>query len=211
MKIRLLYVTLMLLYSGLLIAQTNCEQLHAVEGAINIASTTCDTDGTIRYTGSDFEGFFLGNWKSLTQGIPGPQGPVGPAGPQGATGATGADGTDGADGINGADGATGPQGPAGPQGPPGLGPIAMGNIDTNGSIIDGSGNFTSTWDPNNSWYVIDIANQNYVVWNWGTFITPLGVDLKGAASSVGGNLLIQLYDNSGNLVQGRFQFMSIKY
>ena len=39
-----------------------------VTGAINLGNTTSNNAGTIRYTGSDFEGYVGGTWKSLTAG-----------------------------------------------------------------------------------------------------------------------------------------------
>ena len=39
-----------------------------VDGALKIGNTTNSNDGTIRYTGSDFEGLIDGAWQSLTSG-----------------------------------------------------------------------------------------------------------------------------------------------
>src|SRR5581483_1609892 len=37
-----------------------------VSGAINLGTTTNANNGTIRYTGTDFEGLIGGTWKSMT-------------------------------------------------------------------------------------------------------------------------------------------------
>jgi len=48
------------------IGTTTLSEKLNVNGAINIGNTTGTNAGTIRYTGSDFEGYFGGAWHSLT-------------------------------------------------------------------------------------------------------------------------------------------------
>ncbi len=43
-----------------------CNQLHEVEGAIRVENTNCEIEGSIRFTGQDFEGYMNGQWHSLT-------------------------------------------------------------------------------------------------------------------------------------------------
>lgn len=66
-------------------------------GGLRIGNTAGTQAGTMRWNGTDFEGYDGSTWKSLSSSA----GPAGPAGPQGGQGPVGP---------------TGPQGPAGPQG-----------------------------------------------------------------------------------------------
>lgn len=49
------------------------EKLH-IDGAIALGDTTTNTEGAIRYDGTDFEGYKDGGWVSLTSGGTGPAG-----------------------------------------------------------------------------------------------------------------------------------------
>jgi len=53
------------------IGTTTLSEKLTVNGAIKIANTSGFNPGTIRYTGSDFEGYMAGNWHSLTAGSDG--------------------------------------------------------------------------------------------------------------------------------------------
>ena len=53
---------------GLSIDGSTINQKLNVDGAIEIGNTTTSTNGSIRYTGSDFEGYTGGSWMSLTGG-----------------------------------------------------------------------------------------------------------------------------------------------
>jgi hypothetical protein len=171
-----------------------CEQLHEINGGIKIDDTNCEADGSIRFTGQDFEGYMDGAWQSLTTGTPGPQGATGPQGPQGATGATGA---------------TGPQGEPGPPGN-GSGAIAYGVIGSTATIVNGSQNFTVTWNATQNWYEIDISGENYYFGNYVTSVSAIGYPAMTGISSVGGKLLVMIYDLDGNQVQGLFSFQTLK-
>jgi len=107
-------------FTSLPTKDSDCNQLYEVEGGIRIEDTSCEYDGSIRYTGQDFEGYMSGDWHSLTAGTTGPQGP------QGATGA---------------------QGPVGPQGPPGVsGSQAL--YTSSGSLNNSSININNqNWTP----------------------------------------------------------------
>jgi|GEM_PF-3923980 len=164
----------------------DCSQLHEVEGGIKIANTECQTEGSIRFNGMDFEGYLAGEWQSLTNGTPGPQGDTGATGPTGATGATGV------------------------QGPPGTAALAYGVINSNAKVINGSQNFSCTWNTTQNWYEIDIAGENYFYADYVTAGTPLGYAASIATSSVSGNLIVMIYDTDGNRIQGFFSFQTIK-
>ena len=112
------------------IKTTNPTEVLTVNGAINVGTTTTTNEGTIRWTGTDFEGYKSGAWVSLTGvGLTGATGPTGAAGTNGTNGAAGAAGADGTNGTNGADGATGPTGDTGTTGAAG----ADGTNGTNGA------------------------------------------------------------------------------
>ena len=91
-----------------------------VSGALQVGNTNSTIAGSIRWNGSDLQGYNGNTWTSLTAGsVPGPVGPQGPTGingPQGVPGNQGPQGPTGQAGSNGPQGltgATGPQGPAG--------------------------------------------------------------------------------------------------
>jgi FtsZ-binding cell division protein ZapB len=96
-----------------------------VTGGFTVGNTAVSTPGTLRWTGSDLEGFVGGNWVSLSAaGVPGPEGPQGPiglTGPQGDPGPAGLQGDPGPVGPAGPAGPAGPEGPEGPVGP--IGPV----------------------------------------------------------------------------------------
>ncbi len=80
------------------------EKLH-VNGGVLLGNSTSNNDGTIRWTGTDFQGRTDGDWVSLTS--------------LGLKGDTGTQGTPGSNGGNGAAGAKGASGVSGSKGEPG--------------------------------------------------------------------------------------------
>ncbi|RMH00004.1 MAG: hypothetical protein D6706_04600, partial [Chloroflexi bacterium] len=85
-----------------------------LQGGLTIGNTATTLPGTLRWTGTDFEGYDGASWVSLTMGgIPGPTGPTGPQGPQGLQGPAGPTGPTGPQGPQGLQGPTGPPGPVG--------------------------------------------------------------------------------------------------
>ena len=54
--------------SGLGVGTSSIQQRLTVNGAIKVGNTTANVGGSIRYTGSDFEGYTGGSWMSLTGG-----------------------------------------------------------------------------------------------------------------------------------------------
>ncbi len=87
-----------------------------ISGGFTVGNTGISTPGTIRWDGTDLQGFVGGNWTSLSAaGIPGPEGPQGPiglTGPEGLQGPIGPAGPEGPQGPIGPAGATGPAGPS---------------------------------------------------------------------------------------------------
>jgi hypothetical protein len=129
--------------------------------------------------------------------LPGTQGPVGPEGPQGPAGPAGA---------------TGPSGPAGAAGPAGVaGPnmiVAMGRVSSDGST-GAELNVTSvTWDGGQERWVVALDGIEYVVWDYVTVVSCIGGDGSYAShGSVGGDLLVYVFDSNGNRVQEGFSFV----
>ncbi|RMG98091.1 MAG: tail fiber domain-containing protein, partial [Chloroflexi bacterium] len=61
-----------------------------LQGSLTIGNSSSTLAGTLRWTGTDFEGYDGASWVSLTMGgSPGPTGPTGPQGIQGPTGPPG--------------------------------------------------------------------------------------------------------------------------
>ena len=77
------------------------EKLH-VNGGVLLGSSNSNNNGTIRWTGTDFQGRKNGSWISFTS--------LGLKGDTGNRGVSGSNGSIGADGANGAPGAKGTQG-----------------------------------------------------------------------------------------------------
>lgn len=91
-----------------------------------------------------------------------------------------------------------------------LGPLAFGFVLSNGTIASGTPNWNVTWDASQNRYEITITGENYFFRDYSTFIT-LSNPGYASASSVGGKLLVQVFNTNGNPVQGNFQFITYKY
>ena len=89
-------------------------------------------------------------------------------------------------------------------------PIAYGMVRSNGTVSTGTGNFNCSWNNTYKRYEIAIEDENYFWLNYITQVTPNTGGRQVTTSSVGGKLLVYLYDQSGNKVQGYFQFLTYK-
>lgn len=121
---------------------------------------------------------------------------------KGETGATGAAGADGADGTPGADGQDGAPGPNMI--------VAMGWVQTNGTVNPGAYNVTScTWNGDYDRYEIELTGIRYSVGNYVTLATPvdLMVSCFAMCSSGSGKLFVYIHSLSGTLIQNPFSFM----
>jgi hypothetical protein len=141
-----------------------------------------------------------GNWVGEPiEELQGPQGAQGEQGPQGEKGDTGA---------------TGATGPTGPQGDPGPNMIvAMGNINTNGTVSQGYHIANCTWNAANNWYVITLAGISYDYLSYVTLVSAAGPSNSSYTAQYGSasnNLIVWLSDDAGNPVQFSFSFMVLE-
>jgi hypothetical protein len=92
-------------------------------------------------------------------------------------------------------------------------PVAYGIVRSSGALYNGgsTNNFTASWNSTHQRYEIQIAEEEYFWLDYMTQVTPLGSQhLSASTSSVGGRLLVFLYDRNGNRTQGNFQFLTYK-
>ncbi len=91
-----------------------------------------------------------------------------------------------------------------------IGPIAFGFIQ-NAAITSGSGNYTVLWNSTYNRYEITIAGESYFWSNYTTVVTPAGSVVKSVTTgSIGGKLVVQLFNASGSPIQNYFQFVTYK-
>jgi hypothetical protein len=81
-----------------------------------------------------------------------------------------------------------------------------------GIYASNSGNFSVTWNASSGRYEIDITGESFLFRNYTVLVTLSGQPQQYTVgtSSVGGNLLIYVEDETGARVQEGFQFMVIK-
>jgi hypothetical protein len=147
-----------------------------------------------------------------TQGPAGAQGPTGPQGPAGAQGPEGPAGPGGAGSVGpaGPAGATGNTGPAGPAGATGAtaGPnllVAMCVVDSTGGMHNPYNIDSVTWNAVSLSWEITLTGISYLVWDYVTVVSPFnGFATQG---SLGGKLIISIYDSAGNKVKQGFSFV----
>ena len=139
------------------------------------------------------------------QGLAGPQGPQGLAGPQGPQGEQGPQGISGAAAAQGEQGPEGPAGPAGPAGPNMI--VAMGVVSSVGSLTEAYNVTSVNWNAGSQRWEIQLTGISYLVWDYVTVVSPF----NGTAtqSSMGGKLLITIYDSGGAKIKEGFSFVVI--
>ena len=72
--------------------------------------------------------------------------------------------------------------------------VASGAIDTNGSVMNSSGNVTAAWNGGSNRYEITISGHSYFWTNYHTSVTPYDPVKTWEVSSVGGNMLVYFYN-----------------
>ncbi|HTY60152.1 MAG TPA: hypothetical protein VMF59_15125, partial [Bacteroidota bacterium] len=92
-------------------------------------------------------------------------------------------------------------------------PIAFGTIHSDGTIFTSTPNVTASWNAGNAWYNITISGVDYYYSNYVTTVTPMGgtgTCLIPVTTSVGGGIVVQIFNLAGTRVQGDFSFMTYK-
>ncbi len=90
-------------------------------------------------------------------------------------------------------------------------PIAYGHIRSNGTVGAATPNVSCTWDSGLDRYLLTIHGVDYFYSSYATLITPAGSDPCFARTgSVGGDLIVYVFDLSGNKVQQPFSFVVYK-
>ena len=89
-------------------------------------------------------------------------------------------------------------------------PLAYGFVNSDGTLNAGTSNISSiTW--NSDRYEITISGEAYFYNNYVTIITPTSSAIKSwRVTSIGGDLVVYLYDSSDTEIQGYFQFITYK-
>jgi hypothetical protein len=87
-------------------------------------------------------------------------------------------------------------------------PISYGNVQSNGSINTGSGNFSVNRTGIGTYY-ITITGNNYHYLTYLATVTPAFTNSPRIAvtSSFSGDLIVRIFDMAGNLVDGYFNFV----
>ena len=89
-------------------------------------------------------------------------------------------------------------------------PIAYAFISKNGSVASGTPNVSSTWNAVGKLYEITISGENYYYSSYVTVVTPCGGAYVTSTGSSSPKLIVKIYDLTGSLVQGYFQFVTYK-
>ncbi|WP_376692465.1 hypothetical protein [Wenzhouxiangella sp. EGI_FJ10409] len=91
------------------------------------------------------------------------------------------------------------------------GPIAKGSINSDGSVENAVNVSNVTWNENSERYEISISGEPYYFDEYVTSVTITELDVVRTRLGSGLNrMYVYLYDESGNLVQGKFQFVTYK-
>jgi len=89
-------------------------------------------------------------------------------------------------------------------------PVGWGFITEDGAVWRGTPGLTCTWT--GDWiphYRISIPGESYVDSSYITLATPVGLGAKAASTgSMGGDLIVYLYDDDGIKIPSRFHFVS---
>jgi len=91
-------------------------------------------------------------------------------------------------------------------------PIAYGFVESAGTLAVGTSNISNVaWNSTQSRYEITITGENYIYHDYVTIVSVCGAgQITVETSSVGGKLLVFLYNSAGTKVQGMFQFVTYK-
>jgi hypothetical protein len=91
------------------------------------------------------------------------------------------------------------------------GPLAYGFVRSAGTTPSGSGNYNAAWIASENRYEITISGEYYFWYLYTTVVTSnSSAVFRERLDSVNGKLLVYLYNASGALIQGDFQFITYK-
>jgi len=85
--------------------------------------------------------------------------------------------------------------------------VAYGTVMADGTIENGTGNFSVNYDNGLKRYEITINGISYFYQNYTSLVTASGSSNTASAGSVNGNLLVFIHDNSGTNTDGTFYFI----
>ena len=88
--------------------------------------------------------------------------------------------------------------------------VAMGVFEFNGTGHQVFGINVCTWVPANNCYDIALVDRSYYYLDYVTVVTPAGSFRYAAYGSVGGHLLVYIYDSAGNPIQSAFSVTILK-
>jgi len=90
-------------------------------------------------------------------------------------------------------------------------PIAYAAINSNGTIAKGTPNVSCSWNASLKQYEITISDERYYYNDYVTVVTPMGGSPRMACTaSIGGKLLIYIFDLTGTRIQEDFSFVMYK-
>lgn len=181
---------LLLLLAGAILG-TGCagDKGEAGPTGVGVQGIVNNGDGTLTINLTNGETY-------TTDNLTGPQGPKGDAGPQGAQGTEGLQGLQGQPGI---------------QGEPGPSMIvAMGRIHADGDLFAAYNVDNVTWTGSEPYCEITLTDTYFHIRDFVALVTPGGDAVGAGYSSMGGQMLVYIYDQDGNLVQEPFSFIVLQ-
>jgi hypothetical protein len=92
-------------------------------------------------------------------------------------------------------------------------PIAYGTVRaTDGLLLSGTPNVSSSYDPTNHRYLVTIANETYATSAYITSVTPTTAAQPRFATTtaVSGQLAVRIFDANGGLQQAQFSFVTYR-
>ena len=91
------------------------------------------------------------------------------------------------------------------------GPIAYGVIASNGTVSSATGNVSCSWSATSDRYQIVISGESYDHLSYVTVVTPCAfTPITARTGSVSDQLLVFMYNSSGEQVQAKFSFVTYK-
>jgi hypothetical protein len=86
--------------------------------------------------------------------------------------------------------------------------VAMGQVSSTGTLYNGYNVVSVTWNAGLSRWEIQLTGINYFYLDYVTVITPF--DGFATQGSVGGKLLVYIYDAAGNGIKTGFSFVVLR-